>query len=75
MDHHCRSARLLMAVVYAMACTTCAIVTVGTAAAQDVTTAVEAPNVAVLGTYVKADDARGTRRERNRRVEFRVLSN
>ena len=50
MDYCFRPARLLIAVVCAMACT---------AAAQDVTTAVETPNISILGTYVKSDDVRG----------------
>jgi OOP family OmpA-OmpF porin len=52
------SARLHMAIAYVMACTAFAS-GARTASAQDVTTAVEAPNVAVLGTYVNADDVRG----------------
>jgi hypothetical protein len=58
MDQRFRSARLHMAVACAMTCTTLAI-GARRAAAQDVTTAVEAPNVSILGTYVKTDDVRG----------------
>jgi OOP family OmpA-OmpF porin len=58
MDHRFRSARLHMAIACAMSCAALAI-DARTAAAQDVTTAIEAPNVGILGTYVKADDVRG----------------
>lgn len=50
MDHRFCSARLPLAVACAMA---------STAFAQDVTTSIEGPNVAVLGIQVKADDVRG----------------
>lgn len=56
MDLRFRSARLHMAIACDMACT---IVGARTATAQDVTAAVEAPNIAVLGTHVRADDVRG----------------
>jgi len=58
MDQRFRSARLHMAVTSAVinaAFAVCA----ETAVAQDVTEAVEAPNVSVLGTQVKADEVRG----------------
>lgn len=55
MDCRLRLARLPVTTAYAMACMAFA------AAAQDVTTAVEAPNVSVLGTYVKPDDVRGVK--------------
>ena len=58
MEHPCRSVRLLMAIACAIACTALAI-GARTAAAQDVTTVVEAQNAGVLGTYVEADDVRG----------------
>lgn len=51
-----RPTRFHIAIACTMACT---IVGARTAAAQDVTAAVEAPNVAVLGTHVRADDVRG----------------
>lgn len=57
MQHCEHAARLSAAIVCVTAFTTFNVA--GTAVAQDVTTAVEAPNVAVLGTYVDADDARG----------------
>jgi hypothetical protein len=50
MDQRFRMARSFMAIASALTCT---------AFAQDVTTAVEAPNVSVLGIHVKADEVRG----------------
>lgn len=54
-----RSARLSVAIAWAMTCTVFTAAGAKSAAAQDVTGAVEAPNVAVLGTHIRADDVRG----------------
>jgi OOP family OmpA-OmpF porin len=59
MDQRFRSTRLRMAVASVITHVVLANAGARTALAQDVTSAVEAPNVAVLGTQVKADDARG----------------
>jgi OOP family OmpA-OmpF porin len=57
MDQRFRSAH--MAVTSVVMSAAFASVAAGTAVAQDVTDAIEAPNVAALGTQVKADNVRG----------------
>lgn len=58
MDQRYPSARLAMAMTWVMACAVFTTAGARTAAAQDVA-AIEAPNVAILGSYIEADDVRG----------------
>jgi OmpA-OmpF porin, OOP family len=59
MDQSFRAAPLWMAIASAMTCAAFTTVVARTATAQDITTAIEAPNVSALGTHVSADDIRG----------------
>ena len=59
MDQGFRTARLSMAIAWAVTCAAFTTVGARSAAAQDATAAVEAPNVAVLGTHIRTDDVRG----------------